>query len=132
MNYSFRKSMILLLIIILFYSSVIIASARDDRLSKADLTYDKEGIEAPLTVALNTNIKKEGENDEGGEEKITPFIDLENDFEDTEEEYKDSLVILGNQVNRDGSNGFEKHPVLIILAITSIITISMVCLIRRK
>ncbi len=132
MKNSFRKSMILFLIIILFYSSVIITSARDDRLSKSDLIYDKTGIEAPLIITQNTNIKKEGEKDKGGEDKITPSIDLEDDFKDAEEEYKDSLVILGNQVNRDGSNDFEKHPVLIILAMTSLITIIMVCFIKKK
>ena len=76
--------------------------------------------------------KKEVEIDEGGEGKITSSTDLEEDFKDTKEDYKDSLVILGNQVNRDGSNGFEKHPVLIILAIASLITIIMICFKIRK
>lgn len=127
-----KKSIVLFLILIIFYSSVIIATARDDSLSKTDIIDNKEGIEAPLIVTQNTNLKNKFEKDEGGEDKITSSIDLEEDLKDTKEEYKDSLVILGNQVNRDGSNDIEKHPVLIILAIASLITIIMICYRIRK
>ncbi|KYK33183.1 MAG: hypothetical protein AYK22_01355 [Thermoplasmatales archaeon SG8-52-3] len=127
-----RKSIVLFLILIIFYSSVIIATAREDSLSKTDIIDNKEGIEAPLIVTQNKNLKNKFEKDEGGEDKITSSIDLEEDFKDTEEEYKDSLVILGNQLNRDGSNDIEKHPVLIILAIASLITIIMICYRIRK
>jgi hypothetical protein len=127
-----RKSIVLFLILIIFYSSVIIATASEDSLSKTDIIDNKEGIEAPLIVTQNKNLKNKFEKDEGGEDKITSSIDLEEDFKDTEEEYKDSLVILGYQLNRDGSNDIEKHPVLIILAIASLITIIMICYRIRK
>jgi hypothetical protein len=120
-----RNYFVLLSIILLFCSSIFIVSASDDKLSKVDFINDKDEIN-------DSSIKKQGENGEGGEGKITPFNKLENDFEDTEENHKNPLVILGNQVKRDGSNGFEKHPVYLILAITSLITIIMVCIFRKK
>ena len=127
-----RKSIILLLIIILFSLSIIITSAREDRLSKADLTNESEDVEDLLISAPTTCIKKEGENAEGSEEKITPSIDIENDSLDEKRDYNDSPIVLGSQANRDGSNEFEKQPVLLILTIASIIMIILVCIIKRK
>jgi hypothetical protein len=121
-----RKYIVLFSIILYFCSSVIIVSAGDNKLSKADFMNDSS-IFSP-----NSYIEKQRENGEGGEGKYTPFNQMENDFPDREEESKNSQVILGNQIRRDGSNGFEKHPVYIILAITSLITIIMVYIIRKK
>jgi hypothetical protein len=118
MRNNVRKFVILFLIIILFCSSIFIVSARDNTLSKDDFIND-------------SYIEKQRENDEGGEGKKS-FSEMENDFKDTEEKGRASLVILGNQVKRDGSNGFEIHPVYIILTIASLITIIMVCIIRKK
>ena len=120
------KYIVLFSIILYFCSSVFIVLAEDNKLSKADFI-DDSSIFSP-----NAYIEKQKENGEGGEGKNTPFNELENDFLDREEESKNSQVILGNQVRRDGSNGFEKHPVYIILAIASLITIIMACIIRKK
>ena len=120
------KYIVLFSIILYFCSSVFIVLAEDNKLSKADFI-DDSSIFSP-----NAYIEKQKENGEGGEGKNTPFNELENDFLDREEESKNSQVILGNQVRRDGSNGFEKHPVYIILAITSLITIIMIYIIRKK
>jgi hypothetical protein len=120
------KYIVLFSIILYFSSSVFIVLAEDNKLSKADFI-DDSSIFSP-----NAYIEKQKENGEGGEGKNTPFNELENDFLDREEESKNSQVILGNQVRRDGSNGFEKHPVYIILAITSLITIIMIYIIRKK
>ena len=127
-----RKSMILFLIIILFSLSVIITSAREDMLSKADLINESEDVEDLLISAPTTCIKKEGENVEGSEENIIPSIDIENDSLDEKRDYTDSPIILGSQASREGSNDFEKQPLLLILTITSIIMIIMVCIIKRK
>ncbi|UCF49460.1 MAG: hypothetical protein JSU91_06860 [Thermoplasmatales archaeon] len=132
MKNNIRKRMILFLIIILFSLSVIITSAREDRLSKTDLTKESENVEDLLISAPTTCIKKEGESAEGSEEKITPSVTIDNGQEYLEDEYKDSLVYLGNQASREGSNDFEKQPVLMILAIISLIMIIMVCIIKRK
>ena len=121
-----RKYIVLFSIILYICSSVFIVSASDNCLSKADFI-DDSSIFSP-----KSHIEKQKENGEGGEGKNTPFNELENDFLDREEESKNSQVILGNQVRRDGSNGFEKHPVYIILAIASLITIIMACIIRKK
>ncbi|KYK28809.1 hypothetical protein AYK20_06560 [Thermoplasmatales archaeon SG8-52-1] len=121
-----RKYIVLFLIILYFCSSVFIVLAGDNKLSKADFI-DDSSIFSP-----NAYIEKQKENGEGGEDKNTPFNELENDFLDREEESKNSQVILGNQVRKDGSNGLEKHPVYIILAITSLITIIMLYIIRKK
>ena len=127
-----RKSMILLLIMIVLCISVIIASARDDRLSKADLNIDKEEVKEHLIIEPILNIKKERENGKVGEEKITPYVNMENDPEHIEDEYKESLVIFGNQASKDGSNDFAKLPALIFLAIASLFTIVLVCFIKRN
>ncbi len=127
-----RKSMILFLIIILFSLSVIITSAREDMLSKADLINESEDVEDLLISAPTTCIKKEGENVEGSEENIIPSIDIENDSLDEKRDYTDSPIILGSQASREGSNDFEKQPLLLILTIASIIMIIMVCIIKRK
>ena len=123
MKNNVRKYIVLFSIIFYFCSSVFIVSAGDNKLSKADFM-DDSSIFSP-----NTYIEKQKENGEGGEGKNTPFNEMKNDFRDREEESKNSQVILGNQIRRDGSNGFEKHPVYIILAIASLITIIILCII---
>jgi hypothetical protein len=125
MRNNIRNCIILFLLIVLFCSSICIVTAGDNNLKKSDFIKNKDEIK-------DSYLKKQRENGEGGEGTITPFNELENDFEDTEEEYKNSLVVLGNQVKKDGSNGFGKYPVYIILAITSLITIIMVCFIKKK
>jgi len=121
-----KKYIVIFSILIFFCSSVFIVTANDSKLSKTDFIDDSS------IILPNSYIEKQRENGEGGEDKNTSFNEMENDFLVREEEIKNSLVILGNQVRRDGSNGFEKHPVYIILAIASLITIIMVIIIRKK
>ena len=121
-----RKYIVLFSIIIFICSSVFIVSAGKEKLAKSDFI-DDSSISSPKSY-----IEKQRENGEGGEDKNTPFNKLENDFQDRGEENKNSMVILGNQVKRDGSNGLEIHPAYIIIAITSLFTIVMVCTIRKK
>ena len=113
MRYRIRKYLFLFSIIFCIYSSVFIVTAVKDNLSKEDLLNGRE-------------------NDEGGEGKTTQFAELENDFKDTEEDHNNPLVILGNQVKRDGSNEFGKYPTYIILAIASLFAIIMIYTIRKK
>jgi hypothetical protein len=89
--------------------------------------YEKNSIATP-----NTHSKYDGENDEVGEEKLTPFVEMEKDFKDTGEGYTKLPGIFGNKVSRDGSNRSNIPPVLIILAIASLLTIFMVCFIKKK
>jgi hypothetical protein len=121
-----RKCVVLFSIIVFFCSSVLLVSGADNKLTKSDFL-DDSSIYSP-----NWYIEKQRENGEGGEDRNTPFNKLENDFQDKEEESNNLMVILGNQVKRDGSNGLEIHPAYILLAITSLLTIIMVCTIRKK
>ena len=121
-----RKYIVLFSIIIFICSSVFIVSAGKEKLAKSDFI-DDSSISSPKSY-----IEKQRENGEGGEDRNTPFNKIENDFQDREEERKSSQVILGNQVKRDGSNGLDIHPVYLILAITSLLTIIMVCTIKKK
>jgi len=125
MRNKIRKYFILFTILLFIFSSVFIVTALEEKLSK-------DGINDFNIITPKTYIKNERENDEGGEGKTKQFAELKNDFKDKEEENKNTLVILGNQAKRDGSNAYEKHPVYFILAITSIFTIIIVRIIRKK
>lgn len=131
MKKNYKINMIFLLTMFVLFLSFIIASAQYDRSSITNLLDNME-VEKPLNIKPDINIEKERENGEGGEDNITPFINNKNTQEDTEKEYKDSLLILGNQASKDGSNGFTKQPIFFILVITSLLTIVMVCFVKRK
>lgn len=128
----YKNNMIFLLTIFVLFLSFTIASAKNDRPSITNLLNDEEEVEKPLIVEPNVIIEKERENGKGGEDKIEPFVNNKKTPEDTEKEYKDSLLILGNQASKDGSNGFTKQPIFLILVITSLLTIFMVCSVKRK
>ena len=130
MKKNIGRSIILLSIMIVLFLSVTIASARDDRLSKEDFIIENEEVKDPLLIKPNINVIRE--NGKVGEDKITPYYNMEDDPDDTEDNYRNSLVVLGNQATKTGSNDFAKLPTIIILAITSLFTIIFVCFIRRK
>jgi len=131
MKNKYKKRIILILITNVLFLSVITASAKDDISPSADLLKDEEEFQKPL-ITPNLIITKEGEIGEGGEEKITPFLEMENSKKDTEDEHRGSLTILGNQATKDGSNGFSHKPIFLILVIASILTIMMVCFVKKK
>lgn len=126
-----NNCLIFILTMFVLLSSFITASAQDNRPSITNLLDDEE-VGKTLIIKPNINIEKERENGEDGEDIITPFVNNKNIPEDTEKEYKDSLLILGNQEHKDGSNGFTKQPISLILVITSLLTIVMVCFVKRK
>jgi len=130
MSKNYKKRIFIFLIIIVLILSVITASAIDERPSKSNFLYDEDEFENPLINALD--IKKERENGKGGEEISTPLINMENNLKDTDGVYQDSLIILGNLANKDGSNGIIKQPLLTILIIISLLTIIMVYITKRK
>jgi len=131
MKNNYKKSIILLLIINVLFLSFMIASAKEDISPSTDSIIEEEEFEKPL-ITPNLNIKKEGEIGEGGEEKIKPFIEMENSKKDTENENRGSLTILGNQAIKDGSNGFTNKPIFFILVIASLLAIIMVCIVKKK
>ena len=131
MKKNFKNNIIIFSIILIISFSVSIASARDNRPSIVDLINAVE-YENNLIISPDIKINKEVENGKGGEEKITPFVNMENNPEDTDGVYQDSLTVLGNQASKEGSNDFLKQPVLIILAITSLILLAMVCIKFKK
>lgn len=130
-----KKSVILSMVIIVLALSAMTASARDDKISIADISTEHREIKEPLIIAPNTNIEIVRENGKGGEERTKPINNIKNNLEDIENGYKDPLIILGSQVSKDGSNDFSKKPklpVLIIIAIIGLLAIKMVCSIRKK
>ena len=97
MNTNMKKRVIILfMVIIVLALSAITASAWDDRILKLDISTEDREIKKSIIIAPYPNVKIVRENGKGGEYRIIPINYIKNDLEDTENRYKDPLIILGS------------------------------------